>query len=264
MYRYLPSWSLPPLLCAGALIIGPAPVAAGESTVGDDWQYAASLYLWGAGIKGETAAGSEVDVSFSDLINNLDMAFMGAFEARRSQWSLLADVIYLNVGADGDGEVPVPVAPNSNVSVKVKADVKTKGWVLNLLGGYNLWQGEQGSVDLNAGARYLDLQLDFCLGLGVGPYAQSRDTSASGSVWDAVIGVRGQASLNDKWYLPYYLDVGTGESDLTWQASTGLAYRFDWGDLSLVYRHIGWEFDPSSRLDNINFSGPLLAAKFGF
>ena len=62
MYRYLPNWSLPPLLCAGALIVGPTPVAAGESTVGDDWQYAASVYLWGAGIKGETANGSNVDV----------------------------------------------------------------------------------------------------------------------------------------------------------------------------------------------------------
>jgi hypothetical protein len=25
------------------------------------------------------------------------------------------------------------------------------------------------------------------------------------------------------------------------------------------YRHIDWQFDSSSRLDNMNFSGPLLA-----
>ncbi len=31
MIRYLPNWSLPPLLCVGALIAGPATVAAGES-----------------------------------------------------------------------------------------------------------------------------------------------------------------------------------------------------------------------------------------
>jgi hypothetical protein len=264
MYRYLPNWSLPPLLCAGALIVGPAPVAARESAEAHNWQFAASVYLWGAGIKGETAAGSEVDIGFDTLIRNLNMAFMGALEVRKSQWSFLTDVIYLNVGADGAGEVPVAAAPGSNLRVKVDADVKTKGWVLNLLGGYNLWQSEQGSVDLIAGARYLDLQLDFGLGLGVGPYAQSQDVSVSGSVWDAVVGVQGQANLNDKWYLPYYLDVGTGQSDLTWQASAGLAYRFNWGDVSLVYRHIDWEFESSSRLDNVNFSGPLLAAKFGF
>lgn len=136
--------------------------------------------------------------------------------------------------------------------------------MLNLLGGYNLRQTEQGSIDLIAGARYLDLKLDFGLGLGVGPYAASRDVSVSGNVWDAVVGVRGRANLNDRWYLPYHLDIGTGQSDLTWQVSAGLAYRFDWGDISLLYRHIDWEFDSDSRLDNMNFSGPLLAAKFQF
>jgi len=27
-----------------------------------------------------------------------------------------------------------------------------------------------------------------------------------------------------KWFVPYYLDVGTGESDLTWQAMGGIGY----------------------------------------
>jgi len=48
------------------------------------------------------------------------------------------------------------------------------------------------------------------------------------------------------------------------QASAGLAYRLDWGDVSLSYRHMEWDFESDSRLDNIDFSGPLLAAKFRF
>jgi hypothetical protein len=36
------------------------------------------------------------------------------------------------------------------------------------------------------------------------------------------------------------------------------------GDVSLVYRHIDWQFESGSRLDNTNFSGPLLAAKLRF
>lgn len=65
-------------------------------------------------------------------------------------------------------------------------------------------------------------------------------------------------------YVPYYVDVGTGQSDLTWQASAGLAYRFHWGDVSLLYRYIKWELDSGSPLDNISFGGPLLAAKLVF
>jgi len=231
---------------------------------GDDWQYSATVYLWGAGIQGETAGGSKVDVSFSDLISNLNLAFMGAFEARKSRWSALADVVYLNVGADGGGVVPVPVAPDANVRINIKADVKTKGWVINLLGGYNLWQAGNGSLDVVAGARYLDLRLDLGLGLSGPAHARSRDFAAAGSVWDAVIGARGHFDLNRNWYVPYYLDVGTGQSDLTWQASAGLAYRFNWGAVSLVYRHAEWAFDSRSQLDYISFSGPLLAAEFRF
>ncbi len=36
------------------------------------------------------------------------------------------------------------------------------------------------------------------------------------------------------WSVPYYLDVGTGDSDLTWQGLLGLAYSFGWGDLGVT------------------------------
>ncbi len=255
-----------PLLGAGVLVAAPLNAGADDSGISDRWQYAASIYLWGAGIDATDARGADVNVSFETLINNLNMAFMGNFEARRDKWSMLADVIYLNVGANNSGKVPVAVAvgAGTNVDVKVNTSVETKGWVLNFIGGYNLWQSPEVSIDLLAGARYLDLQLDFGLSAAVGPNARARTFSDSDSVWDGVIGVKGHADLNPKWYVPYYLDVGTGQSDFTWQASAGLAYRFNWGDVSLLYRHIKWELDSGSPLDNISFSGPLLAAKFVF
>ena len=251
-----------PLFTVGALMAGPAAVAASDPKVSDDWQYAATIYLWGAGIDGKTARGSEVNVNFKTLIENLNMAFMGAFEARKDKWSMLADVIYLNVGANDSATVPLQVAPGA--SADVRASVKTKGWVLNLLGGYTLWQTPEANLDLVAGARYLDLTLDFGLGLAVAERARAPDVSASGNVWDGVIGLKGHVDINPHVYLPYYVDVGTGQSDLTWQASAGFAYRFDWGDVSLLYRYMEWDFDSSSQLDTISFSGPLLAAKLLF
>ncbi len=253
-----------PLLSVGVLVAAPLNAGADDSGISDRWQYAASIYLWGAGIDATTARGADVNVSFETLINNLNMAFMGNFEARRDKWSMLADVVYLKVGANNSGKVPVAVAPGTNVDVKVDASVETKGLVLNVIGGYTLWQTPEASLDLLAGARYLDLQLDFGLGAAVGPNVRARTFSASGSIWDGVIGVKGHADLNPKWYLSYYLDVGTGQSNLTWQASAGLAYRFNWGEVSLLYRHIKWDLDSGSPLDNIRFSGPLLAAKFLF
>jgi len=78
---------------------------------------------------------------------------------------------------------------------------------------------ERLSVDVIAGARYIDLSLDFDLGLQSQRFGRPIDTHASDGVWDAVVGVRGHADLNRRWYLPYHLDVGAGQSELTWQAA---------------------------------------------
>lgn len=263
-------------LCASTLAVAPVAAQAADSHSDDDWQYKASLYLWGAGAKGTTASfrdasgnridGSDIDidVGFDTLLKNLNMAFMGDFEVRKGRWSLLTDVIYLNVEANTSGSVPVSVLPGLSPTLKVDADVKLKAWLLNLIGGYNVWRTEQGTLDLLAGARYFDLQLDFGLGVNVGRVAPSTNLSPYVSAWDAVIGVKGHVDLNEQWYVPYYLDIGTGQSDSTWQALAGVGYRFGWGNVSLTYRYVDWEFGSGDAINDFSLSGPLLAATFHF
>jgi hypothetical protein len=262
MSRFTLKHALGPLVLSGILFAAPTGSRAADSGAGDDWQLAAILYMWAPGINGSTAGGSEFDVSFDTLISNLNMTFMGAVEARKGPWSLLGDVIYLNAGGDGGGQVPVVAAPG--VAADVQVDVKTRSWILNLIGGYNIWQSEQGSLDALLGARYLEMKVDFGLDLALGPFAISRQRSPQDTVVDGVMGVKGYLNINPKWYVPFYLDAGTGESELTWQASAGIAYRFNWGDVSLQYRHLAWEFASGDRLNDLSVSGPLLAAKFVF
>ncbi|MCG6860270.1 MAG: hypothetical protein LJE70_03165 [Chromatiaceae bacterium] len=252
------------LLGASALLIGPIQAEADAPAAGDDWQYAASLYFFAPAIKGTTASGTDVDVGFDTLFDNLNMTFMGAFEARKSKWSALADVLYLNVGANEGATVPVTTPAGANLGLEVDTSLKVRGWVLSFLGGYNVYDTPQASVDVIAGARYLELKLDFDLGLQSRAFGRPIEAAASGAVWDGVIGVRGQANLQGNWYLPFYLDAGTGESDLTWQALGGVGYRFDWGNLNVVYRYMKWDFDSGSAIDDISFSGPQLTATFRF
>ena len=249
-------------LSAVAMTMAPAILSAAEPGGADRWQFKAGAYLWGAGVKGETAVGSDIDISFDDLISNLNMAFMGDFEARKAKWSLAADLIYLNVGAGGGGSVPVSSATGD--SLEVDADVKLRAWVMGFAGGYNLWQSERGTLDAIAGARYLEVKATLDATERLGPVARQQETTASGENWDAVIGVKGDIRLADKWYAPYYLDVGTGDSDFTWQIAAGVGYRFDWGEVNLVYRYMDWDFKSGSDLDNLNLSGPQLGARFHF
>ena len=140
--------------------------------------------------------------------------------------------------------------------LKVEGGVKVRGWVLTFLGGYEVYDTPLASVDVVAGLRYLEMKNEFSLGLRSRPFGRPIEVSAQDAVWDGVAGVRGRAKLEGNWSLPFYLDVGTGSSDLTWQAAGGVGYRFDWGDIDLVYRHLEWDFGSGSALDDVSFSGP--------
>lgn len=228
----------------------------------NQWQFAGAIYLWGADIGGKTIGGSEVEVGFSDLFDNLEMAFMGAFAARKNNWSFLTDVIYLDLGVDTTTDLSIPVGP-IQVPVTTSTSLDLQAWVLHFAGGYEVYRAGNSRLDLIGGVRYLDLGMDLFLELeSLGP-GQSRTVSESLTAWNGIIGLKGQASLGERWFLPYYVDVGAGESELTWQATAGIAFRAGrvW-DLALVYRHLEWDLDSTRVLDDINFSGPTLGVIF--
>jgi opacity protein-like surface antigen len=66
------------------------------------------------------------------------------------------------------------------------------------------------------------------------------------------------------WAIPYYLDVGTGSSALTWQAMAGIEYRFRWGDVQLSYRYLYYDMKDDEMLKGVSFSGPGLGVNFRF
>jgi hypothetical protein len=243
-------------LFVGALIISPVHVRAEEPGENDGWQFAGALYLWGAGIDGKTQSGTQVNVDLDDLFDALEIGFMGAFEARKGKWLLLTDVIYLDLEDDKTANVFVPIGPGFSVATNINTNLE--GWVLQFAGGYNLLAKGKSRLDVVAGARYLDLDMDLTLSLQAIPAL-----GVSESIWDGFVGVKG--NIGKRWYLPYYFDIGTGESDLTWQAVAGVGFRAaKWLDVALVYRHLEWNFDSDLVVDDLSFSGPLLGLIFRF
>jgi hypothetical protein len=79
--------------------------------------------------------------------------------------------------------------------------------------------------------------------------------------WDAILGVRGRVKLGEgRWFAPYYLDVGTGQSDFTWQAYGGIGYAFSWGgEVVGSWRHLDYNFATGSRMHDLSFSGPSIS-----
>jgi opacity protein-like surface antigen len=253
-------------LCFSALILAgvrPAFAQVEDGKTEDGWQFAASVYLWGASISGETRSGTGISVELEDLLSHLEMVFMGSFEARKGKWSLLSDVIYLDLSGDKSVTVDIPIGPG--IPVTTDASVDLTSWILHLAGGYNLLTNGKSRLDLIAGARYLDLDADVFLSLqSLGP-GQSVNFSVSDSLWDGIVGVKGRFALSERWFLPYYFDIGAGDSDFTWQASAGVSFQAaKWADIGLVYRYLDWEFESDSLINDFNVSGPALGAVFRF
>lgn len=249
------------LLTIVLLLAGVASAAAAESSAENDWKFGAEIYLWGAAINATTATGGDVKISFNDILRNLDMALMGTVGARKGKWLLAADVIYMNVSQDNVGSIPLPGGGGASTFT----NVGMKGWIVTPLVGYNLIDTDKGTIDAVAGVRYLYLNGSLDL-TAVSP-AGNRfvSVSDSGTFWNGVVGARGQVHLAPNWFLPYYADIGTGDSKLTWQVFAGIGYKFKRVDAILGYRYLDFKFKNDNPVfDDLNFSGPLLGARFQF
>ena len=119
---------------------------------------------------------------------------------------------------------------------------------MDIAGSYRVASDPTATLDVLAGARMLDIEetLGWTFSADLGPNQPSRTGNSKIDVtnWDAIIGVKGRWAFgaNREWFVPYYLDVGTGDSDLTWQAIAGLGYAFKWGDILAGWRYLDYKF----------------------
>ena len=74
--------------------------------------------------------------------------------------------------------------------------------------------------------------------------------------------------LDKNWRVPFYYDVGKGESELTYQAFAGVNYCFSSFDLSAGYRYLKFKFDDDDdfggALNHLIVKGPIIGARFYF
>jgi hypothetical protein len=192
------------------------------------------------------------------------MVIMTTISARRDKWSLVTDVLYFDIEDDEQGSKTVPVGPFS-FAVGTDADVEIKAWVVTPYIGYNVLETGWLTVDVLAGARYLSLEVPVEVKIVDRFGARKVKENLKGHGWDGIVGVRGQVKLTDKFYMPYYLDVGTGKRHSTWQALGGVGYRFGKFDAVVGFRYLEWNWsDDDDVLGNLDVTGPYGALKFKF
>jgi opacity protein-like surface antigen len=240
-----------------------SPGIADELPAEKEWQHSVDIYVWGAAVGGETNSGTGVDVSFDDLLDNLEFSAMGAYQARKGKWSVMADLIYLDVSNRAKFELG-----GDSIRVPVEVDTDLTSWVVHAGGAYNFYEGDGGTMaGLTFGARYLDMSTDIVVGLEsrVPELDPEIPISASEDVLDFFAGLHGVITLGERWFLPWAANVGTGDSDISWAALAGVGYRVsDRWNAILTYRHQAWDFEDTVIIDSLEFSGPMLGAVVRF
>lgn len=239
------------------LVCFTAPVNAAEPKDHAGWNYKFTAYLWGANLTANLDGSDSDPVPFYKLMDNLKIGFMGDFQARKDRWSFNFDMIYMDVGTSFKESFNIPGEGPVNIGAKAHL----KGLVVTPNVGYAIVDTDKARVEALFGLRYLDLNLKARL---KADDLVLFDDKISGSDWDGIIGARSTLFLNEKWYVPLYADIGTGDSDVTWQVGAGIGYRFNKVNVTAAYRYLKYEFDNDAILDNLTMKGPALGVTIYF
>ncbi len=219
------------------------------------WKHQAAIYLWGAGMDGTAGARgleADVNVSFSDLLENLEIGGMAAYRGESGRWAVMADLEFVGLGATKDAQGGI------------RADVDADQWLVEVDGAYRFTDRVEGIF----GARLTSLDTDVVV---TTPTPLTISGSDSRSWIDPVVGARLTVPMGEKWSFVGRGDVGGFGigSDFTWQA----LLRFGWQVSDLValdfgYRVLDVDYDDGTGTNrfvwDVQTSGPVAAVSFTF
>ena len=245
-----------------------APPAAADdgNTSNNDWQFEITPYFFAAGMDGTVemrGIPADVDMSFSDISDRLDKAFMMLFTAQKGDWVFAFDGMYIKLEEEKAASWQGPLG-NTNTA-QLNADVTQQIYALSA--GRRVLN-QQTKVDVLGVARYTSPDPNLKLAITTGdPLLPdgSRSVGRTESWWDAAIAARVIAPFADKWDFVGYADIGAGGSDLTYQLLAGVNWQFS-NSLSakLGYRHFYQDYTKDDFKWDMTTSGAFVGLGIKF
>ena len=178
---------------------------------------------------------------------------MGSLEAHNGRWGAFTDFIYLDFGGDKSQTRKFTIG-DSGLPVGTTADLD---WNLE---GHLVDRGRAVSVRLQPGLharcprRCALARHSRAPAAGASPATSARclrpaapaATRPTTTLLDGIVGLRGRCDARREgspWSVPFYVDIGTGDSKRTWQAAAGIRYAFQWGEVSALWRVLDYELE---------------------
>ncbi len=265
---------LPLLLTAMVATATFLPTGRAQAQASDDWKFGASIYIYLPSLSGETSlpvsGGGNVGAPAESVMSKLEGAFMGTFEGRRGQVGFFTDLMYVKFGDTKSATRDFTVGgADLPAGATASTDATLKGYLWTVGGDYLVANNHGTTMSVFLGARMLDVNMSFrwALSGNIGSIPlpdQAGSFYGSYINWDAVVGIRGRLALGDagRWYIPYYLDVGTGQSRLTSVGVVGVGYSFSWGDIDVGYRYVNYDMKSGGFLHDLKLSGAQVSYSY--
>ena len=214
-----------------------------------DWE---PFYLWFSGLNGNVGAGgfvAPVSVSFSQVIDQLNIGLMTALDVRRKRIGLFTDLIFMSLSSD---QKTTPILPSY-----LGFTANAKELIVDPELYFRLIDKERGSIDAIGGARYwhLNNSLDF---LPVDT-TQAPITVGQTQTWiDPVLGARFRLNLSKGFFVNINGDAGgfgVG-SQLTYQTYAGVGKEFKKKfSVLLGYRYLFVDYKSGGFLYDVHMNG---------
>jgi opacity protein-like surface antigen len=209
------------------------------------WDWSITPYAWMAGMEGDVGVGravTTVDQSFSDVLNDLTFAAMVSVDGNNETVGVMGDLFFVNL----DDKTHTPLG-------EFKGEVEQ--WIGTVMPYVRITSNEGMTVDVGAGVRYIETDLDVSTPL-------SRD-SKSKSWIDPLFFARVRAPIAEKCFVSLAGDFGGGvESDLTWQILAAAGYSMSKNlDLMIGYRHLYVDYESGRFVYDMETSGFAIGLK---
>lgn len=229
----------------------------------DEWSFSIEPYVLAANIEGESGigrvTGAPVDLDFSTILENLDMAAMLHFEAHSNNgWGLIFDYGFMDLSDDVFG------SRGGVVDARVRQGI-LEGLLVRRSGS------QTSGLEYFAGIRWWDNDVDVVVDPAVAPGDVIRKVDAS---WvDLVVGARWTRNINAYWVAKVKGDIGGFgvEADFTSSLSFSAIYEFSQRyALDLQYKAMWVDFEDGGRGQSNYFSydtvthGPVIGFQINF
>ena len=240
-----------------------------DSSMCNEWQFQMAPYFLMAGLNGTAGirgVTSDVDMSFSDIFNKLNFAFMMAVEVRKGRWGIILDGIYMKLK---DQKTKSWTGPAGVVTIDGSLNATMTQQIYEALLNYRFALGRT-NLDFIAGMRYTKIDLELALAITTNiPLLPDSSVSVSGDRdWlDPVIGARVYHSFSPAFSFTVYQDFGGFgiSSDLTYQFVGLINWTFfDGLSAKLGYRFLYQNYQKDDFKWNTNVSGPIWGIGFRF